>query len=280
MRNVVVKWLACAALLLGALAGRALAAPTSQRPIEDFVNAQGTYCIPPQYYPTCNVEPPIGNLVAWQRWIDGYRRFARVDFVGLVDRYLEANGMPTFGTSIMGSITERPLPDGTAQVSVRLHATHAPAWVTYRKWIDLNGDGVGTGNELSGPTLKAWGNGAAALAAGAAPSLGDVEFKIVFINPSMGAPMPDLYRFYFDPVYAAAKLYMSIAAQGIGELGGDAATIGLGDPGAPADLLIHQVGLLEVFASLPETAGQPGMHEGIFNNGGWPVELLEIKPIP
>lgn len=251
-------------------------AQARQRPISDFVEAQGTYCGGPLAgFPGCKVEGPVGNLIAFQKYVDGYRRFVRVDFPGLLDRYLASQGRPTVGTTWSGGITERPLDDGTAMVSVTLHTQNAPAWVRYNAWID-DGDGRwGPGDSL-GPSRWAWGANAAQLAAGAAPSLVDVEFKLVFISPAMGAPMPDLYRFMFDPPYVGKRLYLSITARGTGLLAADAAALGLGEPGDPADLLLHQVGLLETYANLPDAA-DPGNDSGIFNNAGWPAELLELK---
>ncbi len=280
----VTSWIASSAALVLAAAAPAALADTAraarQRPIEEFVEAQGTYCGGPLINsPGCKAEGPIGNLLGWQKYVDGYRRFLRVDFPALTDRYLASEGMPAVGTSYDGSITERPLPDGTAQVSVRLHTRSAPAWLRYNVWNDNDQNGVWSAGDTLGATFWAWGANAAQLAAGAAPALVDVEFKIVFVNPAMGAPMPDLYRFYFDPVYVGQRLYLSITATGTGELAAGAAALGLGAPGDPADLLLHQVGLLEVYANLPDEAGQPGSSGGIFNNGGWPVELLEVKPL-
>jgi hypothetical protein len=279
MKTAVKTCITCAALLLLAVPSSGLAAPTRQRPIEDFVAKQGTYCVQLAPGAPCFLaEGPIGNILAFMKWTDGYRRFARVDYAALVDRYLEAHGLPTWGTTYDGSITERPLPDGRAEVSVRLHTRNTPGWVTYRTWNDANGDGVGTGSELSGPTLKAWGHTASELASGAYPALVNVEFHLVFVNIAMGAPMPDMTQFSFDPAYIGTRLYTSITASGAGELAADAATLGLGAPGAPADLVLHQVGLFEVWGELPDAAEKPAGHEGIWNNSGWPTEVLELKP--
>jgi hypothetical protein len=278
------RWIASSAALVLAAAAPAVRADDSaaarQRPIEEFVDAQGTYCGGPLVnYPGCKAEGPIGNLIAFQKYVAGYRRFVRVDFPALTDRYLASEGLPTLGTTYYGSITEQPLPDGTAHVSVRLHTQNAPAWLRYNVWNDNDQNGVWSAGDTLGATFWAWGANAAQLATGSAPSLLDVEFKIVFINPAMGAPMPDLFQFYFDPVYVGKRLYLSITAKGAGELAADAAALGLGEPGDPADLRLHQVGLPEVYANLPEEAGQPGHTGGIFNNAGWPVELLEVKPL-
>ncbi len=287
--------LAFACLLLASLAGcdpadsevdaQPAAAAVSanaarQRPIADFVQKQGTYCVQLSPGAPCFVaDAPVGNILGWQKWTGGYRRFAKVDYAGLVDRYLAANELATLGTTFDGSITERPLADGTAEVTVRLHTSLAPAWVTYRAWTDANGDGVGTSSELSGPTLKAWGKLQNELVAGAPAALVDSDFHLVFISPSMGAPMPDMTQFSIDAAYIGKRLYVAITAHGVGALAVDAAALGLGEPGDLANLVLHQVGLLDVYSDMPDAAAKPAGHPGIWNNGGWPTEVLELKPV-
>jgi len=288
MRTSITKRMVGLALLALAIPSLALAARPVHRPIEEFTNAQGTYCYQPTPGAACfAAEPPLGNIVAWSTFQDGYRRFARVDFAGLVDRYLRANGLPVVGTAISGTIVERPLKDGRAEVTVVLHVKRAPAWVRFNPWNDLNGDGLGTSNEVTAPSTWVWGARAAELAAGAAPTLVDAEYTLVFINPSMGAPMPDLLQFSFDPVYMDApgdlkRLSVSIAAWGVGELRPEAVQIGLGDAGEPRALDVVQVGLFELREALAERLDRlppvPGI-DRFMTNGGWLVEIVELEPV-
>jgi hypothetical protein len=282
------KWMKCVALLAVTIPSLALAGRPVLRPIEDFTSAQGTYCYQPAPGAACFLaEPPTGNIIAWSTFQDGYRRFARVDFAGLVDRYLVANGLPAVGTRITGTIVERPLKDGRAEVTVVLHARNAPAWVRFNPWNDLNGDGLGTSNEVTAPSTWVWGARAAELAAGAVPTLVDAEYTLVFINPSMGAPMPDLLQFSFDPVYkdapgALVRLSTSIRAWGVGELRPEAASIGLGDAGEPRALEVVQVGLFELreaLAANPERLPPvPGI-DRFLANGGWLIEVVDLEPV-
>ncbi|MFT3917457.1 MAG: hypothetical protein QM704_26240 [Anaeromyxobacteraceae bacterium] len=258
------------------------------RPIEEFVQAQGTYCYRTAPDAACFLaEPPVGNVIGWAEFEDGYRRFVRVDFAGLVDRYLAANGLPVWGTRFKGSITERPLKDGRAEVTVVLHTRNAPAWLRYNPWNDANGDGLGTSNEVTAPSAWVWGPRAADLATGAEAALVDLEYTVVFVSPRMGAPMPDLLQFSFDPVYMDApgdlkRLSTSIVAWGVGELRPDAGAVGLGTAGEPMALWVNQVGLFRLRERLAEDPAHvpPGpMWERFMKNGGWLVEQVELEPV-
>lgn len=284
MRRLLHTWMMRAGLLFLSATTIALGAEARQRPIEEFVDAQGRVAIPGP--PGGLTEPPIGNILAWMKWLPsddcattpGLRRAAKVDFAALADRYLASKGLPTFGTSYDGSITERPV-EGGAIVSVRLHTRNAPAWVRENPWMDANCDGFYSTGDSIGATAWVFGSNAAQLAAGASPSLVDAEFHLVFFSPAMGAPMPDLVQFSIDPVYLNKRIYISIAAHGDGLLAAGAPLAGLGEPGDPAALVIRQVGLLETYANLPDAADQPQGHEGIWSNAGYPAEVVEIKPI-
>lgn len=102
-----------------------------QRPIEDFLVNQGTYCFPNPYPPPpCLLfVPPIQNFMGWS---DPQRNLlASVDYAGLADQWITAHtgGAITFGTRFSGGILERPLPDGRAAVTVRLFTHNALCWV-------------------------------------------------------------------------------------------------------------------------------------------------------
>jgi hypothetical protein len=282
------KWMRCVAFLAVAVPSLAAASWPAHRPIKEFTDAQGTYCYQPAPGAACFLaEPPVGNIVGWMTFEDGYRRFARVDFAGLVDRHLQAHGLPAVGTTFSGTIVERPLKDGRAEVTVVLHTKNAPAWVRYNPWNDLNGDGLGTSNEVTAPSTWVWGARAAELAAGAAPTLVDVEYTLVFISPRMGAPMPDLLQFSFDPAYQDTpgnlkRLSTSIRAWGVGELRPEAVQIGLGDAGEPRALDVVQVGLFKLHEALAEHPERlppvPGI-DRFMANGGWLVEVVELEPV-
>jgi hypothetical protein len=118
---------------------------TIQRPIEDFVNAQGTFCIPCGAPGTTCINgcglfiPPVANFVGWdtlqevppQQGNVQPVRCASVDYAGLANAKIEelSGGTISFGTTTSGTVTERALADGRAEVSARLHTTNALTWV-------------------------------------------------------------------------------------------------------------------------------------------------------
>lgn len=246
------------------LAGPPVEPVVNQRPIEEFVAAQGTFCVVMGSNPACVLfEPPVGNILGWISIQDGVRYFAKIDFAGLADRYLGG----VLGTTFEGSITERLMPDGRAEVSVRLHTRNALAWVSGR---------TPTPTGSWGPAFPLLGHPAQQVEAGADPALADCEFRFVFVNPAMGAPMPDLTQFSFDPAYVGQRLFESISAQ----------ARGLTPDHAPAALVLHMTGLMETYQQILERRVErygedwvaPTTH-GIWTDAGWPGGVLEIKPV-
>jgi hypothetical protein len=171
---------AVAILLLGMMAasGGQKAAPSVQiRPIEDFLNAQGTggNGLP---------APLNGDLGAFDAKAG---RFIQVDYTGLANKWIEEEsyklGTPmSLGTETEGTIIERPLPDGRAEVTVLLHTKNALTWVSvYQPAIE--------------PPLGdlLFGHPAEDVLGGADPALGESFLKWVFINDAPGAKLPDLF---------------------------------------------------------------------------------------
>ena len=168
------------------------------RPIEDFIETQGTFCIDVNFdgayvdeivdgdfVGTCPtgalpllLVPPIGNFVGQSDPKKGW--VASVDYAGLADYW--AGGV--LGTSFSGTVIERPLKDGRAMVEVMLRTENALTWVADD--FDFNG-----------PLL--FGNRAPDVLGGAEPSLGDAYLQVKFINTAPGAPLPDLNQLFFWP---------------------------------------------------------------------------------
>jgi hypothetical protein len=119
--------------------------------------------------------PPVENFFGWFDPSNGYAM--SVDYAGLVPG--------DFGTEFSGTVTERPLPDGRAEVHIRLHTKNALAWVAAD--FDFNGD------LLFGTRWDGDGNVAGE------PTLGDSFLEVVLINPAPDAPLPDLTEL-FDAV--------------------------------------------------------------------------------
>ena len=156
-----------------AASGGQKAAPSVQiRPIEDFLDAQGTggNGLP---------APLNGDLGAFDAKAG---RFIQVDYSGLANKWIVDNGGKSLGTETEGTIIERPLPDGRAEVTVLLHTRNALTWVSvYQPAID--------------PPLGDWlfGHSAEDVLGGADPALGESILKWVFINDAPGAKLPDLF---------------------------------------------------------------------------------------
>lgn len=169
------------------IAASALAAPATQRPIGDFVSTQGTFCIDDGASGCFLFAPPVANSLGQS---DPQQNLCMLaDNAGLADAWISvaSAGAISFGTQADGTITEKPLTDGRAEVTVRLHTANALTWV-------IDGcDDFGTNPLLFGNRAQD------VLNAGAEPALGDVSLQVRFINTAPGAPMPDLLQLIIAP---------------------------------------------------------------------------------
>ena len=163
--------------LTAASAGQLHAQPATQRPLADFINAQGaSMCF----------TPPAPDQLGWGTGADKTNgnanltppRFALIDYTGLEAKYLRSKGID-LGTTVSGSVLERPLANGRALVTVDLQTKNALGWA------------LGPDDQLNtGPTL--FGSRVLDIVNGATPALGDSSFHAVFINTAPGALLPDL----------------------------------------------------------------------------------------
>lgn len=154
---------------------------TTRRPISDFVSAQGTFCLPDGMGGCVVFVPPIPNFIGWGDPRTG--NCVSVDYAGLAD----ATYGGAFGTQTGGTVAERPLPDGRAEVTVTLHTTNALTWVI-----------EGCSDFASGTLL--FGHRAPDVVDdGADAALGHSFFEISFINTAPGALLPDLIQLFFLP---------------------------------------------------------------------------------
>lgn len=152
------------------------------RPISEFVAAQGTYCFDDGGGGCLLFEPPVQNFLGQN---DPVRmKSASVDYAGLANEWIVENGGESLGTRFSGSVKEYPLPDGRARVKVVLKTKRALTWVE-------------DSADFSGPLL--FGNKAPEVLAGAAPALCNSTFQITFINTAPGAPLPDLIQLIVAP---------------------------------------------------------------------------------
>jgi hypothetical protein len=143
------------------LADNVGAAAVTQRPIEDFINAQS-------------------NVIGWTapQQTTGARGddlFMLMDYAGIRAQQILAGGGPDLGTTFSGRVTERPLPDGTAEVHVVLHTHNAFA----------------IGRDLISFTVL-FGHTTGEIIGGADAAVGDCDLAFTFINTAPGAPLPDI----------------------------------------------------------------------------------------
>ena len=155
----------------------------SQRTIEEFLAAQGTYCASDGNGGCMLYAAPVPNYLTW---FDREQQLAiAIDYAGVVKTWMETHGGQPFGTNVSGSVFEQPLPDGRARVTVDLHAINATSFMV--RGPDLRGQVV-FGIYPNGPIVEP-----------NRPALGDAHIQLVFINPRPGAPLPDLVQLILTP---------------------------------------------------------------------------------
>ena len=131
---------------------------------------------------------PVEFSIVW--WYEAATGEALVvDMDGRVASWIDANGGQAPGPQLQGTVTERPLPDGRAEVTVTETIRGA---ITYG-WQDVND----FADFPSGPKL--FGYRAEEIAASAPAVTGKASFAITFINTAPGAPLPDFAHLAFAP---------------------------------------------------------------------------------
>ncbi|MCH7700584.1 MAG: hypothetical protein IID37_02740 [Planctomycetes bacterium] len=227
-----------------------------QRPIEDFVDSQGTFCLDPETFcegipPDCLLfVPPVENFLGWSDLPDC--EGVAIDYAGLADEWIteESDGDVSFGTEFSGSITERVLADGRTQVSVRLHTTNALTWAFQDCSFDFGG----------ADTI--FGHRAPDVLDGASAALGSSLLRLNFITPAApGEDLPDMLQVLFCPEEGQELVWISFVATATGEMTEDSDY----PDGTPAVLHTTQTGLF-----------MSGFHGTV--GDGFPAELIEINP--
>ncbi len=220
----------------------AVTANAVQRPLSDFLSTQGT---------TNGFLPPVPDFIGWAN--NPLTRFAGVDYAGLAADWLATNGGPTIGTGFKGSVLERPLADGRAEITVDLYTTHALTFVVSNP-VDIASDPESFGYRattlLADPTLI--------------PALSNSHLLVTFTNTAPGAPIPDLIRAIMlgDPPPGFELRVLKFEATGEGPLH----AAGGYEEGAPGRVTITQTGLFM-------TGGNGATADG------FPVEKLELRVV-
>jgi hypothetical protein len=168
-----------------------------QRSLSDFLNAQGTFCFPDGMGGCFLFFSPVPLYLGAGANADNSLE-TWVDYLGVANRWADG----AFGTQINGTVTERALSDGRAQVDVTLQATHALTFVT-----------AGTP-----PAPLLFGHYAPDVLAGVDGAFGRTSFHISFINTAPGAPLPDIIQVLFLPAAGQEAIQVNIASTATGTL--------------------------------------------------------------
>lgn len=231
----------------------------SQRPISDFVSPQGTFCQDILGDGSCYLfVAPAPNFLGWTNDTDTNNDgvqdkpllFAGVDYAGLANGYFGN----LLGTTLEGSVTEVPMADGRAHVSVLLRARQANGWVIA---LDLAGDVLG--QIADGPTL--FGHRPEDVALGAGAALGDSFLNVDFINTAPGAPLPDLLQLSAAPLAGQELKTLRFLWRAAGPL---TALYGVSE-GTPGRCTIQQNGVLV-----------PGSSNHLVGGDGFPAEFINL----
>lgn len=183
------------------------AAPATRRPISDFVSAQGTFCIDDGGGGCILFVPPVRNYIGWSDL--KHNLCISVDYAGVANDWIEgaSSGAISFGTETSGSISERTLADGRAEVSVRLHTRNALMYVV-DGCEDFGTNPLFLGNR-GADILAGWGEAA----------LGESHLQVRFINTAPGAPLPDLLQLIIAPEPGQEfPSFLAFTARGDGKL--------------------------------------------------------------
>jgi hypothetical protein len=186
MKKTPMSCLVVTTLLAILVLPRAALAQGTERPIEDFVSAQGTFCLDDGAGGCVLFVPPVANFIGWGSATSA--NVASVDYAGLADRWITAASCVrpvSFGTSFAGTVVEEPLADGRVLVTVDLTTFNALTFVA-------SGD-FANGDLVFGVRAPDVCNGSAE------PALGASRLHIAFTNPAPGAPLPDLIQLFFFP---------------------------------------------------------------------------------
>ena len=197
----------CAAVALLAFVGtgQANAQGTRQRPFSDFLNAQNTFFNPS----LCK-----GTTLAWAP--PDFSALAIVDYTGKTgDCVQNLHNGPALNSRVDGTVTERDLADGTAEITVNVHFRNVFAVAI--DFIQGGFFGYDTTELFNHPERT--------------PGLatGNLLLKLIIAHP--GDPLPDLAAL-------GGYTFFRFGANGDGPLRADGEA-----EGTPAKLVISQTGV-------------------------------------
>ncbi len=197
---------------------------TVRRSFDEFLAAQGTYCV--NNPADCvDVQAPLPEL---GQFANGeYTISSIVDYFGQADSYLRtaSGGKISLGSTVEGSVTERPLKDGRAEIHVIVRATNILIYAAGPEF--LAGDPL-----FFGATVGE-------ILAGASPAVGTSFYEYKFITSAPGLPLPDLVKIAYFPDPGQEQIQLNFHAEADGLL---RAASGFPE-GTPGRLAVHQVAI-------------------------------------
>ena len=229
--NLTVTGLVLIGLIMTVLPGLQVnAAGARQRSFSEWLTAQGTF-----------VDPANCASFVFGWLTPDFATFARADYSGKICDCITNNGGPVFSPGFSGTVTERDLPDGTAEIHVIHHFTN-----TYVVARDSQQPGNPSPAILGYNPVELFGHPElqSAVASG--------TFQARFILPHPGFPLPNLAE--------VNTLSVSIRFQGSGPL---RSTFGVAE-GTPGKVIVNQIGLFNI----------PGQGNGVAD--GFPAELINV----
>ena len=202
-----------------------------QRPFSDWLDAQGSVLNPATCY-----SPTVFGFMNQE-----FTTFGFADYSGKIGDCITSHGGPVFNAEFSGSVTERDLPDGTAEILVNEQFTNTFAYA-----LDAT-------TPPFGPLL---GYRATSLFGQPDHPVGTASgmLQVKFLIPYPGAPLPD-----FPDAYL-----LSVKGRINGE-GPLRASFGVPE-GTPGKFVVSQTGLFDI----------SGRGRGILD--GFPAELVRVFP--
>ena len=169
------------------------AATVTQRPIQEFISAQGTYDA------GFLLVPPDKNYLGWTD--PRHNLGITMDYAGLSNQSLGG----ALGTTFSGSVSETRQIDGSAIVRVLLKTSNA---LTFAMPLSP----APTGNPF-GDNPLVFGTRTTDVLNGATPALGSCSLNVSFTEANVGDPLPDLMVFLLG-ASAPGQNLMTIGFQG------------------------------------------------------------------
>jgi len=198
------------------------------RPFSDFLDAQGSLLRP-------DGRPVITG------WIDeSFSYLSVVDATGKLGAWIESHGGPTIGTTVRGTVMERELEDGTAEVVVNEEFTNAYAFTRSLAGLIVHGYPA---LELAGHPERQ-------------PVLAGGFLQIKFHLSSPGAPIPDLFQTEDQELSS-----LSFRAQAFGPL---RAEFGVAE-GTPGSTIVSQSGIFHTRSN------------GELDETGYAAEIVSVQ---